>query len=111
MAGKNTSEPPKSPIIGLAVSRRGHSYNPFEVVGTKKTKATPAPSQKMIRLTEELAESAKRGTLRGMAYCTDYEPDGYHFGLEGTYKDNPGEAVLPLERLKKRILEQVEQED
>lgn len=110
MAGKNTPEPPKSPIIGLAVPRRGQTHNPFQIVGTKRTK-TPAPCPRMIRLTEELAESAKRGTLRGIAFCTDYEPDGYHIGVEGSYKDQPGEAILPLERLKKKILEQLDTED
>lgn len=64
----------------------------------------------LIKLTERLAEEAKSGELLGLGGFAEYK-DGYRFGLEGSYWENPETAVLPLMRLHRRIMQQIESEE
>jgi len=57
-----------------------------------------------------LAKDAKDGRLKGLGGFAEYA-NGYIFGLEGSYLNNPGAAVLPLIRLQRRIMSQVDSED
>lgn len=64
----------------------------------------------LIELTEKLAEGAKSGELLGLGGFAEYK-DSYRFGLEGSYWLNPETAVLPLMRLHRRIMNQIEDEE
>src|SRR5688500_12683334 len=64
----------------------------------------------LINFTAKLAEDARNGTLKGLGGFAEYK-DGYIFGLEGSYLRDPGAAVLPLIRLQRRIMSQVEDTD
>lgn len=64
----------------------------------------------LILRTEQLAEDAKSGKLKGLGGIAEYE-DGYIFGLEGSYLYHPENALVPLRRLDRRIMEQIEGED
>ena len=102
----NPLDVPFSPIIGLA-----RPDNIVQIVVNKKIeKKDQPPSRDLIALTEKLADEARSGTLKGLAGLADYG-DGYDFWQEGSYLSNPGAAVLPLARLERRIMDQIEDED
>ena len=78
--------------------------------------ATPKKTQdeidraNLIERTEQLARDAKSGKLKGLGGFADYGK-GYTFILEGSYSEYPASAVLPLRRLDRRIMDQVEDHD
>lgn len=83
------------------------------VVDNKTIDSHTSPDESriaLIKLTERLAEEAKSGELLGLGGFAEYK-DGYRFGLEGSYWDNPETAVLPLMRLHRRIMKQIESEE
>lgn len=85
--------------------------NLFRIVANNKKKESPHSScEDLIKLTEKLAEEARNGTLKGLGGFADYE-DGYKFGLEGSYYDNPESAALPLMRLERRIMRKIEEDE
>lgn len=117
MAGDNLRPPnpskfPIPSIAGVICRKDDRPDNLFQIVANRKPIKTPEspPSQNLIDLTEKLAEEAKRGTLKGLGGFAEYV-DGYIFGLEGSYLEKPESAVLPLERLKRRIMDQIEKEE
>lgn len=113
-----TNEPnPTSPeILGLAKAITARPNNIISIV-VDKTKNNglsenniPSSRLSLVRLTERIAADAKSGVLKGLGVFAEYE-DGYSLELEGSYLQNPEAAVLPIERLKRRIMDQIEHED
>lgn len=95
-------------INGLKIPRL---ENPFKIVVNSKPKENPQLRSYLIELTERLAIGAKDGTLKGLGGFADYGEDGYILGLEGSYLEDASAAVLPLKRLEKRIMDQIEKDD
>jgi len=121
LAGQNRPKSRKSidddsleSVIGIV---RAFPKNTIEIVANPRNrkrdsiqKEIPISQVNLIKLTEKLAEEARNGKLKGIGGFAEYE-DGYDFGLEGSYLVNPESAVLPLMRLHRRIMGQIEEED
>lgn len=106
--------PRRSPDHACGVIDRKRSndgpHTLFQIVANKNSTDTQPPCINLIKLTEKLARDAKSGTLKGLGGFAEYD-DGYMVGLEGSYLKNPESAVLPLKRLDRRIMDQIEDED
>lgn len=101
---------PSDPRLGNIIRLVANSKKPAKNSTHTSQKHMPLSQADLIRCTEKLAEDAKNGTLKGIGGFAEYE-DGYIFGLEGSYLENPGAAVLPLIRLQRRVMSQVEAEE
>jgi|GEM_PF-4896883 len=84
--------------------------NPFKIVVTPKPKENRILRGYLIELTEKLASEAKSGVLKGLGGFADYG-NSYMLGLEGSYLEEPESAVLPIKRLERRVMDQIEQEE
>lgn len=93
---------PSAEILRLKSPR---PENLFQIVANKKP---VVPCSDLITLTEKLAEEARSGKLRGLGFLGEYE-DGYDFGLAGSYLNNPEAALLPIKRLERRIMDNIEE--
>ncbi len=91
------SQHPKN-LISLVVSKKQQNDLPDGL------------RESLIAYTEQLAENARNGTLKGIVGCAEYEHD-YEAGMEGSYFLNPRSAITPLEILKWRIMRHVESEE
>lgn len=96
-------KPPENPPLENQPSCR---KNPFSIVA-KIAQDSHELRANLIKLTEKLAEDARNGTLKGLGGFYEYD-DGYGFGLEGSYLQHPEAAILPLKRLERRIIDDVE---
>lgn len=114
---RSRQEPPNVPVLNahpldFPTGRRpSRTDNPFKIVVTPKKKENPLLRSYLIELTEQLAEGAKDGSLKGLGGFADYGENGYMLGLEGSYLEDPTAAVLPMKRLEKRVMDQIEQEE
>jgi hypothetical protein len=85
--------------------------NLLKIVVNPKTKdAENGTDSELIERTEQLLKDARSGKLKGLGFMADYGT-GYIFGLEGSYLADPEAAIIPLKRLDRRIMDQVEKKD
>ncbi len=108
---RNRREPKNKKPDGNITSITTRTNNPLKIVVTNRNHETKDPlqlQQQLIELTERLAKEAKEGTLKGIGGFAEYADHTYMTGLEGCYLADPEAAVLPIEILKKRIMDQIE---
>lgn len=111
----STAQNLRSPhnLLDVVEPHQPRRNNIIKFVATpKKTKSSPLPEALskigLIELTEKLAADAKSGKLKGLCCFAEY-PDGYTFGLEGSYLLNPGAVALPLLHLQHRLMQQIDE--
>jgi hypothetical protein len=80
------------------------------VAKPKKTDSENGFDSDLIERTEQLARDAKSGKLKGLGFFADYG-SGYNLGLEGSYLENPEEAIKPIRKLDRRVMDQVAEDD
>lgn len=111
----------KQIVLNKGITAKSHDETP-EVIGLTRPPSKRKPEQRfhpytpmayvnLVKLTEDLASSAKNHTLHGLGGFAEYDGKVYTFGLEGTYLMYPESAVLPLMRLQRRIMDQIIKED
>ncbi len=80
------------------------------MVNPKTKDAENGTDSLLIERAEQILKDARSGKLKGLGFMADYGT-GYIFGLEGSYLTDPESAIVPIKRLDRRIMDEVESKD